>query len=43
MQVTGETQGKRMWKANGSMHWASPASSQKALFWETPGLETWQS
>lgn len=26
MQVTGKTQGKRMWKANGGVHWAPRAS-----------------
>lgn len=45
MQVTGETQGKRRWKARGGMPWAPRASSsprlllpssQEALSWAAP-------
>lgn len=31
MQVTGETQGKRRWKARGGMPWAPRASSSPRL------------
>lgn len=37
MQVTGETQGKRMWKAHGGVPWAPRASSfQRVLSWAVP-------